>query len=117
MMFTIHLTNLQFHSFHGIYEEEKILGNAYEVNVELTVDAGGEVTTLDQTVNYESAYAIIAKRMGVPTALLETVAQDLAQLLAAADKHTKAVRVNIQKKYPPIATFQGAVGVTYKKEF
>jgi len=116
-VFTIHLTNLQFHSFHGIYEEEKLLGNLYEVNVELTVDGTEAVTELDQTVNYESVYAITAQRMSIATPLLETVAQDLANLLYAADNRTRSVKVNIQKKYPPFATIQGAVGVTYKKEF
>ena len=116
-MFTISLNNLQFHSFHGIYEEEKILGNAYEVNVELTVDGSEAVKNLSQTVNYESVYAITAKRMAIPTPLLETVAQDLANLLYEADKRTRSVKVNIQKKYPPLTSFQGTVGVTYKKEF
>ena len=116
-MFTIHLTNLQFHSFHGIYEEEKLLGNLYEVNVELTVDGNEAVTQLDQTINYESVYAITAQRMTIPTPLLETVAQDLANLLYAAEKRTRSVQVNIQKKYPPFATIQGSVAVTYKKEF
>ena len=116
-MFTIHLTNLQFHSFHGIYEEERILGNLYEVNVEITVDGNETVTDLSETVNYETAFAITAQRMTIPTPLLETVAQDLANLLYAAEKRTRSVKINIQKKYPPIATIQGSVGVTYKKEF
>ena len=115
-MFTISLNNLQFHSFHGVYEEEKLLGNLYEVNIELTVDGKELVTELDQTVNYESVYEITAQRMMVPTPLLETVAQDLAGLIYAADKRTMSVKVNIQKKHPPVATIQGVVGVTYKKE-
>ena len=116
-MFTISLIGLQFHSFHGIYEEEKLLGNLYEVNLEVAVDGNESVTELNQTVNYESVYAITAQRMTIPTPLLETVAQDLANLIYAAEKRTRSVKVNIQKKYPPFATIQGAVGVTYKKEF
>ena len=116
-MFTISLNNLLFHSFHGVYEEEKILGNAYEVNVELTVDGSELVTELGQTVNYETVFAIAAKRMAIPTPLLESVAQDLANLIYEADQRIKSVKVNIQKKYPPLTTIQGSVGVTYKKEF
>ena len=116
-MFTISLNNLQFHSFHGLYDEERILGNLYEINIEVTVDGNETVTELAQTVNYESIYAITANRMTIPTPLLETVAQDLAKLIYAGDQRIKSVKVNIQKKYPPIATIQGTVGVTYKKEF
>ena len=78
-MFTINLHNLQFFSFHGIHEEERILGNNYEVNVELSFDTEEQITALEQTINYASVYDIIKKRMSVPTALLETLAQDLAQ--------------------------------------
>lgn len=116
-MFTIHLSKLQFHSFHGVHDEERVLGNAYEVNVELMIDAEEPVTSLDHTVNYESVYAVIVQRMKVPTSLLETVAQDLANLIYAADSRIKSIVVNIQKKYPPLATIQGHVGVTYKTSF
>jgi dihydroneopterin aldolase len=115
-VFTIHLTNLQFHSFHGVYEEEKLLGNLYEVNVELMVDGIEPVTRLDQTVNYETVYAITAQRMTIPTPLLETVAQDLANLIYEANPRARSVKVNIEKKYPPVATIQGAVVVSYKKD-
>ncbi len=116
-MLTIHLNNLQFHSFHGVYEEERILGNNYEVNVSLDIAGDAPVNDLDQTVNYESVYAIIAERMKVPTALLETVAQDLAQLIQSACPGIRSVNVHIEKKFPPLTAFRGSVGVTYKKEF
>ena len=116
-MFTIHLNNLQFHSFHGVHEEERVLGNAYEVNIELTIDEQESVTSLDQTVNYESVYAVIVQIMKLPTPLLETVAQDLANLIYAEDHRIRSIVVNIQKKYPPLATIQGHVSVIYKKEF
>lgn len=116
-MFTINLNNLQFHSFHGIHEAERILGNAFEVNVALDIDGDEYVTELWQTVNYVSVYSIVEQRMKIPTALLETLAQDLVQLIYAADERIRSITVNIQKKYPPITAMQGSVGVTYKKEF
>ena len=35
---TIHLHNLLFHAFHGIYEQEKIVGNDFEVNVKAELE-------------------------------------------------------------------------------
>jgi dihydroneopterin aldolase len=32
-LLTIHLNNLLFHAYHGLYEEEQILGNNFEVNI------------------------------------------------------------------------------------
>ena len=34
-MLIIHLHKLLFHSFHGLYEEEQVLGNEFEVNTDI----------------------------------------------------------------------------------
>jgi len=116
-MFTIHLNNLRFFSFHGLYDEERILGNEYEVNAEVTIAAKEQVTALHQTVDYVKIYDIIKQRMAIPANLLETVAQDLAQLIYDADNRIVSIHINIKKVYPPIASFSGNIGVSYKKDF
>jgi dihydroneopterin aldolase len=116
-MFTIHLNNLRFFSFHGLYEEERILGNEYEVNAEVTIAAKEHVTAINQTVDYVKIYDIIKQRMAIPAPLLETVAQDLAQLIYDTDKRIISILVNIKKVYPPIASFSGNISVSYKKDF
>ena len=116
-MFTIHLHNLKFFSFHGLHDEEKILGNDYEVNVDVTFTSKGLITVLQQTVDYVKIYSIIKQRMNIPTALLETVAQDLAQLLYDADNRITSININIKKVFPPIKNFKGSVAVSYKKDF
>ena len=85
-MFTIHLHKLLFHSFHGVFNEEKILGNEFEVNVDLEVDGGEPIRNLSQTVNYVGVYSCIKERMQLPTPLLETVAQDLIQAIHELDE-------------------------------
>jgi dihydroneopterin aldolase len=116
-MFTIHLNNLRFFSFHGLYEEERILGNEYEINAALTLTAKEQVTALSQTVDYVKVYDIIQQRMKIPTALLETIAQELAQLIYDADKRIISIHIDIKKLYPPISSFSGNIGVSYKKDF
>ncbi len=116
-MFTIHLNNLQFFSYHGIHEEEKILGNEYEVNAEVSFEEKGPVVHIHETINYTQIYALIKQRMNIPTHLLETVAQDLAQQIRALDPVIKSITISIEKKNPPLPNIQGSVGVTYKREF
>ena len=116
-MISIHLDKLLFFAFHGIHEEERILGNTYEVNVELAIDVNEKITRLEQTVNYAAVYELIKKRMNIPSALLETVAQDLAEDIHRYDQRIKNISVNLIKKYPPLAGIEGSVGVTCKKEF
>ncbi|MEP7145328.1 MAG: dihydroneopterin aldolase [Ferruginibacter sp.] len=116
-MLTIHLHKLLFHSFHGFYEEERILGNEFEVSADVVVDTPEQVTTLRQTVNYITIYDTIKQRMKQPTPLLETVAQELTQAIHKIDERIKSVSITIKKSSPPIENFQGLVGVSYKREF
>jgi 7,8-dihydroneopterin aldolase/epimerase/oxygenase len=115
-MFTISLHNLVFFSFHGVHEEERILGNKYEVNVTLSFNTDEQITTLQQTINYASVYEIIKQRMAIPAKLMETLAQDLAQKIVEFDNRITSISVSIEKKNPPIPNIEGSVSVNYKKE-
>lgn len=116
-MLTIHLQNLLFHSFHGVYEEEKVTGNPFQIDAEVAIDAQGKITRLQQTVNYVTIYNIIQQRMLKPTALLETVAQELTEQIHDADQRIRSVSVTIKKLSPPVENFQGTISVSYKKDF
>jgi dihydroneopterin aldolase len=116
-MFTINLHNLIFHAFHGVHEEEKISGNTFEVNASLSFFTDESITTLEQTINYDAVYKIIKRRMEVPTALLETLVQDLVLEIRSFDERIKSVFVSVEKKNPPIANMEGSVSVHYKKDF
>ena len=116
-MLTIHLSNLMFHAFHGIYKEEKIVGNNFEVNVEVTFDAKQEITNINQTVDYVALHSIIKKVMDNPTPLLETVVQDIATQIKLFDTRITSVKVSVKKLNPAIANFQGTVGISYTQVF
>ena len=116
-MLTIHLHKLLFHSFHGVYEEEQILGNQFEVNVDVDVDAPKHINSIHQTVNYVTIYHCIKQQMLVATPLLETVAMDITQAIHQIDKKIKSVSITIKKTAAPIENFQGIVGVSCKTVF
>ena len=116
-MVTIHLHNLMFHSFHGMFKEERVLGNNFEINVDVSFDVTETITKLNQSIDYVSLYAIIKEVMDVPTQLLETVVQHLADRFQNFDEKIKSVVISIKKLNPPIHNFQGTVGLTYSKVF
>ena len=116
-MLTIHLHKLLFHACHGFYEDEQVLGNEFEVTADVVVDTQEQITMLKQTVNYVTIYDTIKQRMKNATPLLETVAQELAQSIHKIDERIKSVSITITKSSPPIESFQGLVGVSYKSEF
>ena len=116
-MLTIHLHQLIFHSFHGVYEEEQILGNQFQIDADVVVEDSDQIKMLSQTVNYVSIYKLIKERMQQPTPLLETVAQELTHSIRNLSNHVRSVSITIKKIAPPIENFIGIVGVTYKLDF
>ncbi len=116
-MLTIHLHNLLFHSFHGMYKEEKILGNDFEVNVDVSIKAEQHISKLKQSVDYVSLYAVIKEVMDQPTPLMEMLIQELAERIRLFDEKIHAVTISIKKLNPPISNLQGTVGVSYSKVF
>ncbi len=116
-MVTIHLHNLKFFAYHGLYEEEKKAGNNFEMDVDIVADVPAHITKLEQTVDYAVVYQIIESRMKQPTALLETLVQDLAEKIHQHDVRVKSVCITIKKLSAPIKNFNGVVGVSYKKNF
>ena len=116
-MFTINLHNLIFHAFHGVHEEERLLGNTFEVNISLSFIDDQPVKILEQTINYVTIYEIVKRRMQVATHLLEILVQDLTEEISTFDNRIISVSVSVEKKNPPIPNIEGSVSVTYKKDF
>ena len=116
-MLTIQLNNLIFHAYHGLYEEEKIIGNDFEVNLEVKFHEQKKITDINDTVDYVSIHGIIKKVMDNPTPLMETVVQDIVEQIKLFDAKIVSVIVNIKKLNPAIANFNGTVGINYTKVF
>lgn len=116
-MLTIHLQNLQFYAFHGVFEEEKKSGAAYEVNVSVShPEKNIPVLHLNETIDYTSVYELVKKAMQQPRELLETVATSLAADIFTTFGQAEKISITIIKKHPPIIAFEGSVAVTYTAE-
>ena len=114
-MLSIQLQSLQFHAYHGFYEEELIIGNDFELNLTVTYQPMEEIqgATIDNIINYVSLYALVKERMQQPTALLETIAMDIARQILSEFSAAEEVNISIHKLHPPILNFEGKVGVSY----
>lgn len=113
----IHLHKLHFHSYHGVYPQESVTGGPFEMDVDVHFQPPSRVQALEDTINYAGIYELIKQRMATPTPLLETVVQDLADLIKASDQRIEEVAITLRKMNPPIAGFDGIVGVTHRKSF
>lgn len=117
-VFIIALTNLRLFAHHGVYKEERILGNEFEVNISLSVKAPKEkISSITETVNYAEVYRITKETFSVPKPLLETIATEIAEAIKEAFPAVKKISVQIVKLHPPIVSFTGSVSVTYQKKY
>lgn len=116
-MFTIHLNKLVFFAHHGLYEEETITGNDFEIDVSVEFDAKSTITAIHHTINYVAVYNVIKAHMNQPVALLETLAQKITDDIYLLDERIKNINIRINKLHPPIKNFIGNVGVSYFKVF
>ena len=114
---TISLNFLRFWAFHGFYEEERKIGNDYEVNVDVSFYAKKKITHLAQTADYSRLHAIITAQMQQPRLLLETFLMDLAEAIHNEFPGLKRIDASIRKLHPPIPGIVGNVAVRYSKEY
>lgn len=113
-MLFIHLHNLTIFANHGIYAEEIILGNEFELNITIGYrPVKLPVKHLSESIDYVAVYDMVKKRMAVPTPLLETVITEIATEILAQFSLAEKVEISIRKKYPPISQMEGSVGVSF----
>ena len=82
----VSLEGMEFYARHGYYEEERIIGNKYSVDVTIELDFSDAADSdkLDGTVNYERVYEIVAGVMAVDALLLEHLAGKIISELKAS---------------------------------
>ena len=112
----ISLDNLVFFGYHGLYAEEKKLGNTYIVEVIIDFTAKqSSINHLEQTIDYVHVYGLIKKWMAIPTPLLETLAGNMVDDILNTEILAEKVIVKITKQHLPIAEFEGTASVSIEK--
>jgi len=112
----ISLNKLLFVGYHGLYPEEKKLGNNYAVEIDIDfTPKQGVIDQLDQTIDYVHVYAIVKKWMEIPTPLLETLVGKMADDILSSQALANKVFVKITKLHLPIPSFEGNVSVKIEK--
>ena len=101
----IELEGMEFHSFHGVLEREKVTGNHFVVDFrgELDMRAAAESDNLNDALNYSEIYDAIAEEMSVPSELLEHVAGRIIKALAEKFPQLASFSVRVSKRRPPVA--------------
>ncbi len=113
------LEGLRFFGYHGLYPEERTLGQRFLVDVvaELDLRNAGKLDELDATINYQSLYTVVRSIVeGEPMMLIEAVADRTARSILESFPTVTAAEVTVRK---PEATIRGAhldaVGVRVRR--
>ena len=108
----ISLSNLDFYAFHGVLPQERTVGGAYLVDVELEVNVAPFAyndDALDGTVNYATVYEFVKAEMQVPSKLLEHVVMRIARRLLDELPLVSCADISLTKVNPPMgASCKGA---------
>jgi len=117
-MAIIGLEGMLFHSKHGVFPEEEVLGARYEVDVFITtsIQKSGTSDCLSDTIDYTKIYHIINHMMQERYKLLEYLAFQLAHSIQKSDNRIEKVDIKIAKLHPPLGGLCHATSVYYSTE-
>lgn len=102
----IRINNMNFHTYNGVFAEEKKLGQKLEVDAELTYPIETQVKTddLNETVSYADVYQTIEEFiLNNNYNLIESVANHLLSLLLDNYPTIDAITLRVRKYSVPIA--------------
>lgn len=103
-MVIIKLNDIRIRAFHGVLEQEKIVGNNFLLDVTLYCDCNDALRTdnINDTVSYADIYFLIKDEMSQKSNLLEHVCFRILDRIKKEYKTVKRVVVRITKENPPI---------------
>jgi dihydroneopterin aldolase len=109
---TIQLVDILLHGYHGLFEEEKLVGNTFKINVTVVYEPSSfPITRLSDTIDYGAVFSILQHQMQQSTPLLETVAANFTLAVFEQFSAAQEISIHIQKMVPPIAGMVGSVAV------
>lgn len=107
------LTGMQFYARHGVFPEEKAMGQKFEIDLEIWLDlrAAGQSDDLKHTLNYADIYATVknittGRSFNLIEALAEAISEEILEHYPS-----ERVLVRVKKPHAPISGIFEYVGV------
>lgn len=99
-MLTVSLHSIKLHAPHGLYPQEHILGNDFEVDVDIYIPAAN--TQPWPFVDYTLIYGFVHNVFNQPGQLLETFVHNIHSALKMNVPDAEKIRVAVRKLHPPM---------------
>lgn len=111
---SITFSNIRFFAYHGVMEQERKVGNTFEVS--LTVyypfEKAMESDDLGDTLNYAALYDVVADEMAEPSQLLEHVVGRIISHIRREFPLISGGKITLAKLTPPIKGEMASVSVS-----
>jgi 7,8-dihydroneopterin aldolase/epimerase/oxygenase len=110
----IHVNQMEFYGYHGVFAEETKLGQRFGVDltVEMDLSKAGNSDDLEDSVNYGELYQVCREIVeGKPYKLVEAVAERIASAILEQFALVQACHVKVIKPDPPIPGHYKSVAV------
>jgi dihydroneopterin aldolase len=113
----IEIEGMEFYAYHGHYEEERIVGNRFllDLRIEADCEISAHSDHIKDAVNYQIAYKIIKEQMLQKSHLLENIAKRILDALYANMKGIKMATIKVRKMNPPMGGQIKCVSVTMSR--
>ena len=113
MEFEISLENLIFYAYHGVFEEERKLGNKFRVSVSVYIPYRESMKEdeLEKTLSYVDLYSIIKEEMEIPRKLMEKLALEIMERIKGEFHEVSRGFIKIEKMNTPIPGMIGNANV------
>ncbi|MGM1050465.1 dihydroneopterin aldolase [Paenibacillus sp. N3/727] len=98
------LRGMEYYGYHGVFEEERKLGQRFYVDLELELDLSkaGATDDLTQTVNYAEVHELLQGIMRDESfKLIEALAEHIASKVLDTYTSIDALTVKLTKPHPP----------------
>ena len=116
-MAIIEIENIEFHANHGHYAEEQLIGNTFlvDLKIEYNSEISKRSDNLKDAVNYQKAFEIVKREMGIKSHLLEHVSNRILESIFAELPGITIATVKVSKVNPPMGGKIEKVSVTLSK--
>ena len=94
----------------GLYPQEQILGNAFEVDVDVDLPDVQPWPFVDYTIVTQTVFDIFSR----PGQLLETFVYDIHSALKSSNPEATKIRVAVRKLHPPMPGSVAYAQVVYE---
>jgi dihydroneopterin aldolase len=98
-MLTVSLHGIKLNAPHGLYPQEQVLGNEFEVDVDVFITAPAQPWPF---VDYTLIHSVVTEVFNREGQLLETFVQNIHGTLKEHIAVAEKIRVAVRKLHPPL---------------